>query len=39
MKIAGGVIKNTIAIFTFQELLEKKADITEDIEKQVKPVI
>lgn len=39
VKIAGGIIKNTIAIFTFQELLEKKADITADIEKQVKPVI
>lgn len=39
IKIAGGIIKNTIAIFTFQELLEKKADITADIEKQVKPVI
>lgn len=39
MKISGGIIKNTIAIFTFQELLEKKAEITADIEKQVKPVI
>jgi regulator of protease activity HflC (stomatin/prohibitin superfamily) len=39
MKISGGIIKNTIAIFTFQELLEKKAEITADIEKQVRPVI
>lgn len=39
IKISGGIIKNTIAIFTFQELLEKKAEITADIEKQVKPVI
>lgn len=39
MKISGGIIKNTIAIFTFQELLDKKAEITADIEKQVRPVI
>lgn len=39
MKISGGIIKNTIAIFTFQELLEKKVEITQDIEKQVRPVI
>lgn len=31
IKITGGLIKNTVAVFTFQELLEKKADITHDI--------
>ena len=33
------MIKNTITHFTFQELLEKRAEITEDIMKQVGPII
>ena len=38
-KVTGGLIKDTVAAFTFQELLEKKAEITEDIEKQMEAVI
>ena len=30
-KICGGIIKNTVAQFTFQELLEKREQIAEDI--------
>lgn len=39
IKATGGIIKNTVAAFTFQELLEKKAAISEDVENQVKPII
>ncbi len=31
-KIAGAIIKNTVAQFTFQDLLEKREDIANDIE-------
>jgi erythrocyte band 7 integral membrane protein len=30
-------LKNTAGVFTFQELLEKRNDIANDIEKQVEP--
>ena len=38
-KVVARMIKNTITHFTFQELLEKRAEITEDIMKQVGPII
>lgn len=34
-KVCGGIIKNTISKFTFQDLLEKREDITKDIEEQI----
>jgi hypothetical protein len=39
IKATGGIIKNTVAAFTFQDLLEKKTEISEDVENQVKPII
>lgn len=38
-KVVGRIIKNTVTNFTFQELLEKKKEITDDIMKQVTPII
>ena len=38
-KVVGRIIKNTVTNFTFQELLEKKQDLTDDIMKQVTPII
>jgi erythrocyte band 7 integral membrane protein len=32
-------LKNTAGIFTFQELLEKRNDIANDIEKQIEPLV
>ena len=39
VKVTGGLIKNTVAAFTFQDLLEKKTEIADDVEKQLEPVI
>jgi regulator of protease activity HflC (stomatin/prohibitin superfamily) len=36
--ISGGIIKNTIAKFTFQELLGKREEISKDIEMQIDPI-
>ena len=38
-KVVGRIIKNTVTNFTFQELLEKKQELTDDIMKQVTPII
>ncbi len=35
----GGLIKNTVTSFTFQDLLEKKEELTHDITHQVQPTI
>jgi erythrocyte band 7 integral membrane protein len=32
-------LKNTVGVFTFQELLEKRNDIANDIETQIEPLI
>lgn len=33
------ILKNTAGVFTFQEMLEKRNDIANDIEKQIEPLI
>lgn len=38
-KVCGGIIKNTISNFTFQDLLEKRDDISRDIEEQIEPIV
>ena len=38
-KALGGLIKNTISAFTFQELLEKRDEISNDIRYQVGPTL
>lgn len=38
-KAVGGLIKNTVSSFTFQDLLEKKEELTRDITEQVQPTI
>lgn len=38
-KAVGGLIKNTVTAFTFQDLLEKKEELNEDITKQIQPTI
>jgi hypothetical protein len=38
-KACGGILKNTVSQFTFQELLEGRERISNDIEDQVRPII
>lgn len=35
--IAKAILKNTASIFTFQDLLEKRNEIEDDIEVQIEP--
>lgn len=35
MRVSGGIIKNTVTNFTFQDLLEKRDRIAKDIEDQI----
>ena len=39
IKVSGGIIKNTVTNFTFQDLLEKRDKIAKDIEDQIEPIV
>lgn len=39
VKVSGGIIKNTVTNFTFQDLLEKRDKISKDIEEQIDPIV
>lgn len=39
VKVSGGIIKNTVTNFTFQDLLEKRDKIAKDIEDQIEPIV
>lgn len=39
IKVSGGIIKNTVANFIFQDLLEKRDKISKDIEDQIEPIV